>query len=212
MSGTTCPGLECKSLFQHVEWRYSAPGILPCAWTRFDYYARRIRCLHYKDDGSSESKANIDVSVFVEIARARPKLILLPHLQHLAWYSIHFGYATLFMHSELSNLEVSIDGASMDAHAFKEAGAFLYELLDYDLCAGCCGGRGSPGLSTVCQFPERLSRIADYQLVWTAVENDLPFLVASRAAESDRSRALQRKLDTFKSRKQKRDNIPSIRW
>ncbi|KAF8526352.1 hypothetical protein BU17DRAFT_62327 [Hysterangium stoloniferum] len=123
------PALDEMWWYINQPWRYSAAGILPCAWTRFDYYARRIRCLLYQDDGSSELEADIDVSVLVEIARARPKLILLPHLQHLAWYSIHFGYATLFIHSELSNLEISIEADLMDEHAFKEAGTFLYEYL-----------------------------------------------------------------------------------
>ncbi|KAF8523449.1 hypothetical protein BU17DRAFT_43779 [Hysterangium stoloniferum] len=107
-------------------WVYSAL-VLPSAWTRFQYYARRIRRFIYIEDGTAASRAIFDISVFAEIARTRRHLVVLPYLQHLQWQSVHLGYATLFMHAELSQLTVSLDRFPMDAHGFEAAATFLCE-------------------------------------------------------------------------------------
>ncbi|KAF8523460.1 hypothetical protein BU17DRAFT_63752 [Hysterangium stoloniferum] len=109
-------------------WKYAA-AILPSTWIRFDYYARRIRGFEYSEDGTSELRAMIDESVFVEIARTRPKFILLPRLQHLQWHSILLGYVMLFVHPQMPKLTVSMNRFSEDARSFEVVAIFLCECV-----------------------------------------------------------------------------------
>ncbi|KAF8530111.1 hypothetical protein BU17DRAFT_35771 [Hysterangium stoloniferum] len=108
---------------EQKSWIYSA-FIMPSDWTRFHYYARRIRHFEYTEVATGNQ---VDASVLAEIARTRLNLVLLPHLKHLHWNSKHLNYATLFMHSGICQLTVSIDRPFLAEEGFAEARAFLVE-------------------------------------------------------------------------------------
>ncbi|KAF8531489.1 hypothetical protein JB92DRAFT_2825031 [Gautieria morchelliformis] len=98
--------------------------VLPSDWLRFEFYAWRIRRLNYCEP---DGPPIIDASVFAEVARTRPTITLLPHLQHLAWHTKNLNQAILFMHPNLTGLVARIDEPFVAAEGFMEARCFLIE-------------------------------------------------------------------------------------
>ncbi|KIJ43068.1 hypothetical protein M422DRAFT_47966 [Sphaerobolus stellatus SS14] len=104
--------------------------VLQADWKRFDYYARRVRRLSYLDvqqEGQDED-IRIDNSMFVEVARTRPRLAVLPNLRHLTWNSLHLGFASLFIHPGLLSLTAHIDRLFLEGEGFLDARAFVADL------------------------------------------------------------------------------------
>ena len=99
--------------------------VLPSDWLRFEFYARRIRNLKHRE---FDELHLIDASVYAEIARTRPGLILLPNLQHLVWDTKQLNQAILFMHHNLTELVTCIDKPFAAAEGFMEARCFLTEV------------------------------------------------------------------------------------
>ncbi|KIJ52031.1 hypothetical protein M422DRAFT_776328 [Sphaerobolus stellatus SS14] len=78
-------------------------GIRDSDWLRFDYYAPRIRRISL----FVEEDEPLHDSVWAEVARTRSRMVLLPNLQEICWYTYPWKYAILFMHPGIR--KVSMD-------------------------------------------------------------------------------------------------------
>ncbi|KIJ37207.1 hypothetical protein M422DRAFT_260371 [Sphaerobolus stellatus SS14] len=83
-------------------------GLLPADWEAFDRYASRVQSLSWKYD---LDKTSIGLAMLSDIARLRPRLILLPSLQVLSVKTEHMDYMTLFLHPGLAELEIDFDSS-----------------------------------------------------------------------------------------------------
>ncbi|KIJ38254.1 hypothetical protein M422DRAFT_781500 [Sphaerobolus stellatus SS14] len=84
--------------------------LLLADWKRFDYYASRVRSLRWMEiDESIVGWININFNILTEVARIRPRCVLLPCLRSLFINTEHMEYMSLFLHPALTDLVIGFE-------------------------------------------------------------------------------------------------------
>lgn len=133
-------------------------------WIRFEWYARRVRCLAFEDyQGTIYTPSKLSHSVFDQLVTYRPPGPLTPNLRAIRWTAWH-GYTglglLLFSTPKTQSLALTLHGYSLEVYSslFKTLSHNTLILKHLELGIVLPGGGGPHGrnhLTAFCRMDQK---------------------------------------------------------